>query len=77
MQENENQQAKHWRTERGFTVDQLSDLTGYSREAIYCFERGKMANGNIVPEWVWQRFKMACAGVDAQTRFGRNFMWEV
>ena len=73
----ENVQAKQWRNERGFTVEQLSDLTGYSREAIYCFERGKMANGTDIPEWVWQRFKMTCAGVDAQVRSGMNFQWGV
>ena len=24
---------------------------------------------------VWQRYKMACAGIDAQIESGRNFTW--
>lgn len=77
MTNGEHEQAKQWRSERGFTVEQLAELTGYSREAIYCYERGRMANGGEIPAWVWQRFKMACAGVDAQIRSGFNFQWGV
>ena len=75
MQTSESEAAKEWRNARGLTVKQLADLTGYSGEAIYCFERGRMANGNPVPPWVLQRYRMACAGVDAQIRSGFDFQW--
>lgn len=71
----EHQQAREWRLARGLTVDQLAEASGYSREAIYCFERGRMANGNKIPEWVWRRFKMCCAGVDRLHRNGIVFDW--
>lgn len=71
----EHQQARQWRESRGLTVARLAELTGYSREAIYCMERGKTANGLPIVPWAWQRFKMACAGIDAQVRSGVNFQW--
>ena len=75
VKSSEHIEAREWRRKRGLTVEQLSEHTGYSREAIYCFERGRMANGTDVPEWVWLRFKMACAGVEAQIRSGLVFQW--
>lgn len=75
MTNGEHDHAKQWRIDRDLTVEQLADLTGYSREAIYCFERGRMANGGDVPAWVWHRYKMCCAGVEAQVRSGATFRW--
>ena len=71
----EHECARNWRLARGLTVGQLAELSGYSREAIYCFERGRMANGNTIPSWVWLRFKMVCAGVDQHLRTGGDFAW--
>jgi hypothetical protein len=53
----------------------LAEYSGYSIEAIYCFERGRMSNGADIPPWVWHRYKTNCAGVDAQLRERRNFTW--
>ncbi len=71
----EQQKARAWRAQRGLTVARLAELTGYSREAVYLMERGKAASGDSVAPWAWQRFKCACAGIDAQLRSGINFEW--
>ncbi|HTQ99241.1 MAG TPA: helix-turn-helix transcriptional regulator [Candidatus Acidoferrum sp.] len=73
----QHEQARQWRIRRGFSVDKLAELTGYSREAIYAMERGEStrAGAGKVKEWVWHRYKMCCAGVDAQIRSGLNFDW--
>lgn len=75
MTKGEHSEARNWRKSRGLTVEQLAEQTGYSREAIYCFERGRMANGTDVPDWVWRRYKMCCAGVEAEIRRGFTFHW--
>lgn len=49
--------AKEWRTRRFRSIDQLAELTGWSREAIYIFERGKAS-----PR-AWRRYKLACAAI--------------
>ena len=69
--------AKAWRIKRNLTVEQLSELTGYSVIAIRKFESGmrhkKNAEGHS--EWVWQRYQMTCAGAERQLRTGRAFEW--
>ncbi len=69
--------ARDWRLARGLTVQRLAELTGYSIESIYAMERGKSTTpaGGRVKEWVWQRYKCACAGIEAQIRSGLNFDW--
>lgn len=71
------EQAKAWRVKRGLSLDQLADLTGYSVPAIRKFEQGarnsKAREGHS--EWTWQRYRMACAGAEAQLRSGREFGW--
>jgi len=73
----EHERAKAWRTARNLTLEQLSDLTGYSVPAIRKFEMGarnqKAREGHS--EWTWQRYKMACAGAEAQIRSGEKFSW--
>ncbi len=71
------EQAKAWRIRRKLTLDQLSEMTGYSVPALYKFEAGARhkANGQKHSEWSWQRFQMVCAAVDAQIRTGRTFEW--
>jgi len=56
--------AERWRLNRKLTVQQLADLTGYSPQAIYIMERGIASTGATVKPWAWQRYKMACAGVE-------------
>ena len=67
--------AKAWRLKRKLTLDQLSEMTGYSVPALYKFEAGVRQVGQKHSEWTWQRFRMACAAVDAQIRTGRTFEW--
>jgi len=77
----EHERAKAWREKHGLSVDQLAELTGYGRRAIYWFEHGQSPpNGTRakpakVAAWVWHRYKMICAGVDAQLQSGKEFDW--
>lgn len=68
---------KSWRERRKLTLEQLSESTGYSVIAIRKFEAGArhQRNGEKHKEWVLQRYRMACAGVDAEIRSGRAFEW--
>lgn len=76
-------QAKAWRHARNLTVDQLAELTGYSPEAIRLYERGvsaaqkvgKTSTTSKIPEWRWQRYRMICAGAEAQLQTGNVFNW--
>jgi hypothetical protein len=78
----ESQKATRWRVRLNLTPDQLSELTGYSKSAIYWFERGETppsrkgsaTSGDITP-WVWQRYKAACGYVDAVVKSGEKFRW--
>lgn len=82
---NEYQKAKAWRERLGLTDKQLADLTGYSAKSIYWFERGltpparnaKGGNENDrqIKEWVLQRYRMACAGVEHELKTGHKFNW--
>lgn len=73
----EHQRAKAWAKQRGLNAQRLAELSGYSREAIFGFWRGQNSRGEPFPEWVWQRFRCVCAGIDAQVRSGVNFDWEM
>lgn len=73
-----NERAKAWRLARGLSHDDLAQLTGYSKIAIYKFEQGYRQDGKEHwqhSEWVWQRYRMACAGAEAQLRTGKVFEW--
>lgn len=73
--------ARAWREKQGLSQAKLGELTGYSRESIWWFEAGKCPPGRRdkqrakIADWVWQRYKMACAGVDAQLKNARKFNW--
>jgi hypothetical protein len=77
----EYEKAKAWRQKRGLSADKLAELTGYGPRIIFWFERGESPpngsrpNPSKVKPWVWQRFKNACAGVEAQLRSGKQFDW--
>lgn len=75
----EHERAKAWRIRRGLSIDDLAELTGYSKVAIYKFEAGYRADENGAKwqhsEWVLQRYRLACAGVAAQLDSGRVFAW--
>ena len=76
----EHDKARLWREAKELTLEQLSHLTGYSVSAIYWFERGvtppsrKASGDRTIADWVWQRYRAACAGVDAELA-GRKFKW--
>lgn len=69
------EQAKSWRERRKLTREQLSELTGYSVDAIRQLEAGKRFGGATHSEWTVQRYKMACSGADRQLKSGRAFEW--
>lgn len=69
------ERAMAWRQKVGLTPDDLAEATGYSREAIYQYERGYRADGAKLSEYAWQRYMMACAGVEAEMKSGRKFAW--
>lgn len=71
----QHEKARKWRNERRLTVEKLSELSGWSIEAIYLFERGVTPKGEPVSDWVWQRYRMVCAGIDAELRSGVRFDW--
>lgn len=55
--------AKAWRRSMSLTMDQLSTLTGYSREAIFLFEKGTASTGKPHAPHAWRRYKLACMAV--------------
>lgn len=67
--------SKAWRIRRKLSLEQLSDLTGYSVPALYKFEAGAREPGQKHSEWALQRFRMACAGAEAQLKTGKVFEW--
>jgi Helix-turn-helix len=69
--------AKAWRTRCKLSREQLSDLTGYSVVAIRKFEAGarNARKKELHSDWVWQRYRMACAGAEQQLRSGKEFAW--
>jgi DNA-binding XRE family transcriptional regulator len=80
----EHQKLKAWREKLGLDHEELGQLIGYSRETVYWMERGETPprrykgapkHDRVIDPWVWQRFKMACAGLAAQYRSGRKFNW--
>lgn len=71
--------AADWRKRHNLSIDELADLTGYSREAIYLMERDVSRRDGKKParvkDWVWKRWQMACAGVEAQLVANKEFDW--
>jgi hypothetical protein len=58
--------AREWRIGNFKSVDDLAELSGWSREAIYIFER---TGGS--PR-AWQRYRLACAAIAG----GDAFEWD-
>ena len=79
---NEHDLARAWRESWGLTQEELGEMTGYSREAVWWMEAGKRPNAKRrgedtrIPPWIWLRYKTSCAAVDAMLRSGRGFVWE-
>jgi predicted transcriptional regulator len=76
----EYEQARAWRNKLGLTWEQLSGMTGYSKESIYWFERGRSPprkghKNKPIDDRVFYRYKMTCAGVDATLRRKKEFAW--
>jgi DNA-binding XRE family transcriptional regulator len=71
------ERAKAWRQRLSLSVDELAELTGYTKQAIWKFEAGARNIKRKEPhsEWTWQRYQMACAGAAAQLKSGRAFEW--
>lgn len=75
---NQHERAKAWRLSRDLSIADLAKLTGYSVPAIYKFEAGYRQDERQKwrhSEWVWQRYRMACSGVEAQLTSGQVFGW--
>lgn len=84
----EHQKARAWRERVGLSPEQLAEHIGYTRQAIYWFERGETPpnrnakSGNAADRahkpWVWLRYRRACGDLDAEM-FGRKkgqvFAW--
>ena len=71
-----NEKARAWRLRAGLTVQQLEDLTGYSRESIWMYERATPpSDGRKLSDYAWQRYRMACAAADHQIKTGETFEW--
>ena len=79
----EHERAKAWRKKHGWTLDQLSELTGWSVSAIIWFERGAMPpdkrEGSDKPRpmnaYSWARYRRTCHSVAVETRTKKPFDW--
>ena len=70
------EKVRKWRARVGLTAQDLADYTGYTREAVYAFERGqRYGKGGAHSEWAWQRFRLCCAAVEQEMKTGRVFEW--
>lgn len=66
--------ARWWRERiMRITREELSSRTGYSVDAIDCFERGFNSKGALLGLKPWQRYRNACGFVSG----GKQFDWVV
>ena len=66
--------ARWWRERiMRITREELATRTGYSVDAIDCFERGHNSDGKLLRPKAWKRYRIAC-GFVAQ---GKHFDWVV
>jgi transcriptional regulator with XRE-family HTH domain len=72
---NEQDRARKWRESLELTQRELGDSLGWTREAICMFECNITSSGLEVSDWAWKRYKMACAGLDAQLKGDKKFNW--
>lgn len=82
----EHQKAREWRERLGLTRQQLAELTGYSPESIFHFEKGKTPTRSWgsskqrrtmkdVDPFVWFRYKRVCQAIELERETGRVFRW--
>lgn len=69
------ERAKRWRTARGLTQGQVSDLTGFSRSSVIFFEQGRDARGREIDEFAFLRYKHCCANVARELDGADKFDW--
>lgn len=78
---NEHHRAKFWRTNvMKMAVEDLAKATGYTAPAVYLFEAGCSSQGKKISPWVWQRWKLICAGIHAEQfgwPAGNKFDWDI
>jgi transcriptional regulator with XRE-family HTH domain len=67
--------AKQWRKARGFTLDELAHLSGYSVSAIVWFERGITPAGTPTDPYAWHRYRRICSSIQQDRDFA--FKWEI
>ena len=81
--------ARQWRERLNLTPKQLADLSGYSVPTIFWFERGltpprtrkhmsglaKEPRERQIKWFVFLRYKLVCAAVEAQLQSGKTFDW--
>jgi len=76
----EHDKARKWRERAVGSREKLAQQTGYSVESIYWYERGinpprgRKRKQEPIAEWVWQRYKLCCAGLAHQLE-GKKFNW--
>lgn len=62
----EHLKAKAWRLANQWTMDDLAELTGFSKSAIMWFERGQSSDGSTVDPFAWHRYRRVCHSVDVE-----------
>jgi hypothetical protein len=73
----EHERAARWRERHGWTLQQLSELTGYSDSAIYWMERGQSTAKRPVNKYAWQRYKLCCFALSKAMADGtKRWNWE-
>jgi transcriptional regulator with XRE-family HTH domain len=82
MDQLEHQKAKEWRLAKGLTLDELAYLSGYSKQAIFWFEKGTAHRGTPLDPNAWARFKRICHSIELDSRMAKidpwrfdNFKW--
>lgn len=84
----DHEKARAWRLAHALSPKDLAALIGYSVESIFWMEKGmtperthansKFKQGDrAIKPWVWRRYQLACAGIDAELRSGKAFDWEL
>jgi hypothetical protein len=62
--------ARWWRERiMQITREELASRTGYSVDAIDCFERGYNSDGKLLRPKAWKRYRMACGAVASAKHF--------
>lgn len=70
----EHDKAKSWRLAHNWSLDDLAELTGYSRTSIVFFERGRSGKDQPIDEFAFYRYKRICHSIEAGLR-DETFKW--